>query len=614
MDLEKISRIFRSMARAAKLVFDASPALALLALVTNMVIGLVPLVTVYSTKLFIDHIMLLVNNPQGIRSLADLVPYLIVLSAAWFTGRWLDAANNLLTALIRSRVDIHCNFLIMRKCASFDMAFFENPEHFDILQNAQRGASSSAWSILQYLISIVRQTLTLTSFLFVLFRLHWAAVILVVVITLPQAFLGGYFARLRWKMQRDRTPDERLRWYYSHILTDRGIAKEIRTLGLAELFLGRYQESATRFWKQETELSIRERLVDSAFTLIEVAGSALVWAYIAMRVISHTLTIGDIVLFTSAVESCRGNARGIFTSGGNIYGQSLFLDNLYALLDITNEKIGGALRGPKGKPRWGTLIAPETLVKGVEFRNVSFRYPGSERMVFSNLNFRLLPGQSTALVGKNGAGKTSLVKLLARLYDPAEGVILLEGKDLRTYSIESVRKFFSVVFQDYVRYSLTLRENIALGDLSHADDSARIEHAASHAGIASLVGRLPKGYDTWLGRLFGTTGNSADLSGGEWQKIALARGYMRQSPALVLDEPTASLDVFAEAEIFKGLSHVSEGRMTVIVSHRFSTVRTVDNILVFDEGRIVEAGSHDRLMKKKGVYASMFTAQASQYR
>lgn len=614
MDLEKIGRIFRSMARAAKLVFDSSPSLALLALVTNMIIGLVPLVTVYSTKLFIDHIILLVNNPRGVESLADLFPYLIALSAAWFTGRWLDAANNLLTALIRSRVDIHCNFLIMRKCASFDAAFFENPDHFDVLQNAQRGASSSAWSILQYLISIVRQTLTLASFLIVLGRLHWAAVILVIVITLPQSFLGGYFARLRWKMQRDRTPEERMRWYYSHLLTDRGAAKEIRTYGLAELFLGRYRESATRFWRQEMKLSVRERIVDSAFTLIEVAGSALVWAYIAMRVITHTLTIGDIVLFTSAVESCRGNARGIFSSGGNIYGQSLFLDNLYALLEITNEKIGGALRGPKGKPRWGTLTAPDTLSKGIEFRNVSFKYPASDRMVFSNLNFRLRPGQSTALVGKNGAGKTSLVKLLARLYDPTEGVILLEGKDLRTYSIESVRRFFSVVFQDFVRFSLTLRENIAFGDLANAGDTERIERAARHAGVTALAAKLPKGFDTWLGRMFGSSGNSADLSGGEWQKIALARGYMRESPALVLDEPTASLDVFAEAEIFKGLSRVSEGRITVIVSHRFSTVRTVDNILVFDEGRIVEEGGHTALMKRKGMYASMFTAQASQYR
>ncbi|MBI4976565.1 MAG: ABC transporter ATP-binding protein [Spirochaetes bacterium] len=616
MPFKKVFNIYRSVVRAAKLVFDASPSLSLLALAANIVIGLVPLVTVYSTKLFIDHIILLVNTPSGgLASIAQLWPYLGVLCAAWFTGRWLDAANNLLTGLIRSRVDMHCNVLIMRKCASFDIAFFENPDHFDVLQNAQRGASQSAWSMLQYLISMVRQSLTLASFLFVLFKLHWLVVLLVFAVTLPQSFLGGFFARVRWQMQKDRTPDERLRWYFSYLLTDRSVIKEIRTFGLAELFLGKYQEYATRFWKQEMGMSVRERLVDSAFTLIEVAGSALVWAYIAARVISHTLTIGDIVLFTSAVESCRGNARGIFTSAGNLYGQSLFLDNLYTLLEISNEKIDGALRSPHKKTRHVKPVpVPQTLTKGIEFRNVSFRYPASERWVVEGLNFKLLPGQSTALVGKNGAGKTSLVKLLSRLYDPTSGTILLEGRDLREYDLAGVRRFFSVVFQDFVRYSLTLKENIVFGDLPHAEDRERMERAAANAGINTIIKRLPHGYDSWLGRLFGTMKSGADLSGGEWQKVALARGYMSESPALVLDEPTASLDVFAEAEIFNGLAKVAEGRLTVIVSHRFSTVRSVDNILVFDEGHLAEQGNHRTLMKRRGLYASMFNAQASQYR
>ena len=347
--------------------------------------------------------------------------------------------------------------------------------------------------------------------------------------------------------------------------------------------------------------------------LLGNAGNVGIWVYVALRAVGGTLTMGDVVFYTQAADTCQGNLLSLFTQGGQLYEQTLFLGNLFALLDLKPSEIAGALKGPDGSPRrWGDLPAPGRLLEGIEFRGVSFRYPGSDKWVLHGVSFSMRPGETLALVGRNGAGKTTLVKLLLRLYDPEEGEILLDGRSLREYDLDSLRQCFGVIFQDYTRFFLTLRENIGFGQVKWVNELERVKQASGKAGAEEIADRLPDQYETYLGRQF--TGLGEDLSGGEWQKVALARAYMRDCPILVLDEPTAALDAFAEHEIYKGFARTSAGRTVLLISHRFSTVRIAGHILVLENGILVEEGSHEALLNKNGLYASMFETQAERYR
>lgn len=611
--LGEVRKIIASVPRAFGLVWNAGPALTAALLLLNFVSSFSPVLTLWITKLTIDRIALMAGQDGAEMDFDPLWMLVGALGLVWLLSRALESLSSTLSNLLRFRVEIHTQTLIMRKCADLDIVFFENPKNLDTLENATRGAMMSAWTLVWMLFSLVRTCVTLSTFLVALVRLHWLAMVVVALTTAPQMLSSSYFARRRWKMMTDRAEDSRLRYYLTWLMSQRDPAKEVRIFGLAEYVIERFRFYCQKFFKQERDLEGRRELVNFLLGALGNLGSVGVWVYVALRAVARTITMGDVVFYTQAVSTCQGNLLSLFTQGGQLYEQTLFLGNLFALLDMKPEEIEGALRGPEGSPRrWGDRPMPARLEQGIEFRGVSFRYPGSDNWVLRNLNFHLRPGEPVALVGRNGAGKTTLVKLLVRLYDPTEGEILLDGHNLREYDLDGLRRFFAVIFQDYTRYWLTLRENIGFGEVQRVTDLEQVKRAAGQADAEEIAQRLPQQYETYLARQF--MGLGEDLSGGEWQKVALARAYMRECPVLILDEPTAALDAFAEYEIYQHFAEIAADRLICFISHRFSTVRMARNILVLDHSELVEEGSHEALLARKGLYASMFETQAERYR
>jgi ATP-binding cassette subfamily B protein len=335
---------------------------------------------------------------------------------------------------------------------------------------------------------------------------------------------------------------------------------------------------------------------------------AVIWAYAIMQAAFARITVGDLALVFQAATQVRNGLGILFRTLGMFYEHSLFMGNLYGFLELSPDAIDGALAHPQ--PETSQHFVPRPIHQGVEFRHVSFRYPGTDRCVLRDLSFTIRPQTAVAIVGENGAGKTTLIKLLTRLYDPTEGVILLDGCDLRTYDLADLRSQIGVIFQDFVRYNLTAGENIGFGQLEDVDDLERIAHAADRGGAAPVIAKLADGYATMLGRTFE---NGVDLSGGEWQKLALGRAFMRESQILILDEPTAALDALAEYEVYRRFAELTAGRATIFISHRFSTVRMAQQILVLADGHLIESGNHAELVARNGRYAEMFNAQAERY-
>lgn len=613
--LEEMRTILSAFPRAFALVWRAGPALTTTLLLLNLVAAFIPVLTLWVTKLAIDHIALIVQHAEP-DTPADLGPLWVligILGAVWVANRALQALTDMLSHVCRFQVEIYVQTLIMRKCADLDVVFFENPKNLDILEKATQGAMMSAWTLVWMLFSMARTMATLASFLVVLAQLHWLAMLVVAVTTAPQMVATSYFARRYWQMRTDLAEDSRLRFYLTWLMTQRDPAKEVRVFGLANYLLARFRFYWHKFYRQEIGLANRRELTEFFLGLLSCAGAVGVWVYLALQGVARAISLGDVVLYAQAVDNCQGNLVALFNQGGKLYEQTLFLSNLFALLDLKSTALEGALRGPEGDSRrWGTRPVPARIERGLEFRNVSFRYPGSPNWVLRHLSFCLRPGESVAVVGRNGAGKTTLVKLLVRLYDPSEGEILLEGHPLREYDLDSLRQQFAVIFQDYTRYWLTLRENVGFGDVPRVEDLEQVKRAAGQAGVEEIAQRLPREYETYLARQF--MGLGEDLSGGEWQKVALARAYMRECPVLVLDEPTASLDAFAEYEVYKSFDALMVGRIVVFISHRFSTVRMAKHILVLENGALVEEGHHDALLERAGLYASMFQTQAERYR
>jgi ATP-binding cassette, subfamily B, bacterial len=614
--LRETRKVVGSIPRAFHLVWDAGPLLTAALIALSVVSALFPAGLLWLTKLVVDTIVRLAAAGAGAAELRRLWWLIGLMAGVWLLQNGLRALNNALTGLLRFQVEQHTQTLIMRKCGELDIVFFENPKNLDMLENATRGAMMSAWTLIWMLFSLVQTLITLATFLGILVRLHWAAALVVGATTFPQMVASSYFARQRFAMSTARAEDSRLRYYLTWLTSQRDPAKEVRVFGLMEAFVDRFRFFCRKFYQQERSLETRRELTTFALGVLGTGGMAAVWVYVAWRAIAggaQAITIGDVVMYTQAVGNCASSLVSLFSQGGQLYEQTLFLGNLFALLDLDPASVDGALRAmPGAARRWGDLPAPQRLERGIEFRHVSFRYPGAETEVLRDVSFCLRPGESTALVGKNGAGKTTLVKLLVRLYDPTEGQILLEGRDLREYDLASLRGSFGVIFQDFVRYWLTARENIGFGQVEHVADLPRVRRAAAAAGADTLIERLPDGYETYLARQF--MGLGEDLSGGEWQKVALGRAYMRQCPVLVLDEPTASLDAFAEGEVYQSFQQMTADRMSVFISHRFSTVRIARHILVLDEGRLVDEGTHDELMGHGGLYAEMFSMQAERYR
>ena len=590
-------------------IWATSPALTLATLGLRLLRALLPVAMLYVGKLIIDEAVRLVGLDTGLatpmawwdsgllRPLAGLLALefgLAVVSDV--LGRIVALVDQLLSERFTNATSIR----LMQHAATLDLEDFEDSELQDRLDRARR-QTMGRMTLMSQLFGQAQDLVTILAFAAGLVAYAPWLIALLLVALLP-AFLGeAHFNALNYSLNYAWTPERRELEYFRQTGASVETAKEVKIFGLHPFLIDRFRDLSTRFYAANRALAIRRAGWGSLLAALGTLGYYVAYAYIAWRTVRGDFSIGDLTFLAGSFLRLRQLLEGLLVGFSQVAGQALYLDDLFSFFEITPEIASPANPRPFPRP----------LAAGFVFDNVGFRYPGAERWAVRGLSFELRAGEVLALVGENGAGKTTLVKLLARLYDPDEGRILLDGHDLREYDLDALRANVGVIFQDFVRYHLTAAENIAVGRIEARGDRARIEAAARAALADEVIRRLPAGYDQVIGKRFR---NGVDLSGGEWQKVAIARAYMRDAQLLILDEPTAALDARSEFEVFQRFKELSEGRTAVLISHRFSSVRMADRILVLDGGRVEAVGTHDELLAAGGRYAELFELQASGYR
>ncbi len=504
--------------------------------------------------------------------------------------------------LLRARLGNIINEQILEKALALEVRHFEDADVYDKMQNARREASARPLSLVMQLLAIGQNAITLASFAAILIGLSPWSVLVIVAASIPAFVAEARLANRSFRLHSWRAPEGRKLNYLEWILTRDSHVKEVKLFGLGSLFLGRYRALFGRFFEEDRALARQRAFWGFTLGLLSLAAFYGAYLWVAGRAARGELTLGELTLYLAVFRQGQGAFSAILTAIGSMYEDSLFMSNLFTFLALPTS-------GEKTR-----ASPPLTVSKGqshaIEFRDVSFRYPGKDGWALRNVNLTIAPGEKLALVGENGAGKSTFVKLLMRLYEPTQGAILYGGVDLRDFDIEDLRARFGAVFQDFVRYQFAAAENIGLGDLSHLEDRPRIEEAAERGGAGPIIRSLPQGFDTPLGGWFES---GTELSSGQWQKIAVARAFMREAEVLILDEPTASIDAQAEHELFERFHELAKERTAIVISHRFSTVRMADRIAVIHAGGIAELGTHRELVDAGGRYAHLFHLQARGY-
>jgi ATP-binding cassette subfamily B protein len=503
-------------------------------------------------------------------------------------------------SLLANRYTQHVSVRVMEQAARLDLTTYEDPVFYDRLERA-RVQATDRLAMIQQLGRLITQIITTLSFSVALaFASPWLVLLLALGV-LP-SFLGEtHYAFLGYAKNFRQTPAKRQMDYLRQVAGSREGAKEVKLFGLNKFFTNRFQVLADQIYLEDVTLSRSKLIVGGLLGIIGTLGYYGAYVYVIWRTLHGAYNIGQFGFLTAAIQQASSNLQQVFSTASGIADQALFLTDLIAFFEMKPTVVSK----PDGLP------APTKIQRGFEFRNVSFTYPGTNRTVLKNFNLTLSPGERIALIGENGQGKTTVVKLITRLYDPTEGQILLDGIDLREYDLEDLHRHIGVIFQDFMRFEMTARENIAVGRVDQPYQDSDIELAAHKSLADTVVTKLAGGYDQMLGRRFE---GGVELSGGEWQKMALARAYLRDAQLLILDEPTAALDARSELEVFERFAELTQGKMALLISHRFSTVRMADRIVVLSGGRLIEEGNHQQLIDKNGLYASMFEMQAASYR
>jgi len=573
--------------------------------VLRIVRAFVPVVTFWVGKLILDSV---IAAKAGNGSLTQVWRYLVLELGIVLVGEILARASSLIESLLGDLFSNAMSVQLMEHAAKLDLAQFEDPEFYDHLERARRQTVGRI-ALLSLLLSMSQDALTLLTLAGALIAYNPWLLLLLAAAVVP-SFLGEtHFASLGYSLLFRWTPERRQLDYLRYVGASDKTAKEVQMFGLAPWLTERYRDLSQRFYEENRDLSIRRGVVSALLSILGTVGYYGAYVVILIRAVKGDITIGTLTFLAASFGRGRDVIQGILLSASNVAEQALYLRDLFVFLEMrpTIES------PPNARP------VPTKIQSGFVFEDVGFRYPDSERWAIRNVTFTLRPGERVALVGENGAGKTTITKLLARLYDPTEGRITLDGVDLKEYDLVSLRHAIGVIFQDFVRYDMRFDENIGVGEI----DSVRadleksngtppsITAAAENSLAASLLPRFSKGYQQMLGRRFD---EGVDLSGGEWQKIALARAYIRDAQVLILDEPTAALDARAEYEVFLRFSELVAGRMAILISHRFSTVRMADRIIVLRHGKVEEQGSHEELLANGGLYEELFAMQAKGYR
>jgi len=599
----------RNLPPFLKLVWQTSRALTLSQGLLRIVRALLPVVTLYVGKLIIDEVVLLAGAPSAHETLRD-----------WFASGALDRIGwllavefglavasdvlgrivSLLDSLLSERFSNETSLRLMEHAATLDLEDFEDSELQDRLERARRQAAGRT-SLIGQLFGQAQDVITVVSFAVgLLVYAPWLIVLLA--IALLPAFIGeAHFNAQSYSLNYARTPERRELDYVRQTGASVETAKEVKIFGLNTFLIERYRTLAESFFDANRRIAMRRAGWGSLLTAIGTLAYYVAYAYIVWRTLHGEFSIGDLTFLAGSFRRLRNLLENLLIGFSQVASQALYLDDLFSFFEIQPEIV------PPPNPR----PFPVPIRSGFAFESVGFRYPGAERWAVRNLTFELRAGEILALVGENGAGKTTLVKLLARLYDPDEGRILLDGHDLREYDLFALRANIGVIFQDFVRYHFTAADNIAVGRIEERGDRARIVEAAERSLADEVIRKLPDGYEQVLGKRFRT---GIDLSGGEWQKIAIARAYMRDAQLLILDEPTAALDARAEYEVFGRFKELSRGKTVVLISHRFSSVRMADRIVVLVDGAVEAEGTHEQLVQQGGRYAELFELQAAGYR
>ncbi|MGD0523796.1 MAG: ABC transporter ATP-binding protein [Polyangiaceae bacterium] len=579
------------------LVWRSSPPQTVALGVLTLVGGLVPLGVAYAGKRIVDAV---VGHDRDATVRWVLAELALVVALA-LVQRGLGLVRNVLGA----RLGVDINVSILEKALGLELRFFEDPEFYDKLTRARREASSRPIALITTAFGLIQSVITLVGYGALLVRFSGWAVLALCAATVPATIAEMRFSKLTFNLRNWRSPESRRLVYLEYVLANDEHAKEVKLFGIGPLLLDRYKKLSEEFYEEDRKLYLRRAKWTQLLSLVGTGTFYAAYAAMALMAATGALTLGNMTMYVVAFRQGQQAFQSVLGSIGEMYEHNLYMSNLWDYLKLAGEGALVALTGGRPGPTGDAS-------GGIVLEDVGFKYPGKDAWALRHVSLSIPAGESLALVGQNGAGKTTLVKLLTRLYEPTEGRILLDGRDLREWDPEVLRKRFGVLFQDFNQYQLKIRENVGMGSVEHLEDEPRIGRAVDAGGAAEIVSSLPEGLDAPLGRWFQ---DGTELSGGQWQKIALARGFMREeADILVLDEPTAALDAEAEHAVFTRFRELAKGRTTIVISHRFPTVRMARNIVVLDHGTIAERGTHDELVALGGQYAKMFALQAEGYR
>ncbi len=595
--LSRALGVFAYSRRAIELVWTTSRSLTLTLAVLTVLAGILPAAIAWVGKLIVDAVVAAIDAPEpdirGVIELLALEAGIVIAVAACQRG--ISASQSILRALLGQRV----NVMILEKALTLQLTHFEDSEFYDKLTQARREASSRPLSLVNRTFGLAQNLLSLASYAVLLFAFSPWAVLILILAGLPSFFAEAKFSGDAFRLFRWRSPDTRMQMYLETVMAREDGVKEVKLFQLGPRLLQRYRDIFMKLFAEDRRLTLRRDGWGFVLGLVSTAAFYGAYVWIVLATIAREITLGAMTMYLMLFRQGQTAVTAILSAISGMYEDNLYVSNLYEYLEQpVIARSGEKTEGPDPS-------------RGLEIENVSFTYPGASKPAVSNLSMALRPGTSLAIVGENGSGKTTLIKLITRLYEPTEGTIRLDGLELAEWDIETLRKRVGVIFQDFGRYQFSVGENIGAGDVRHIEDSERWSDAAERGMAAPFIEDLPEGYSTQLGRWFK---GGRELSGGQWQKVALSRAFMRSdADILVLDEPTAAMDAASEASIFEHFRQMSRDKMTILISHRFSTVRKADHIIVLEHGEIRESGNHESLMAEDGQYAQLFRLQAEGY-
>jgi ATP-binding cassette subfamily B protein len=596
-----VSETWRATIRVFQLVWSTSRNLTAGLGTVTLAQSVIPALQVWLAGRLIDEVVEGIRSGAGDDHIRPVAMLAIAQLALFLGSSLLQTVGNVCQQLLQERLSIHVQLLIMEHANTLDLADFENATYYDQLQQAQRESSSRPVQMVSGVFGLVRSLITFGTMIALLISLSpWVAVATLLT-PLPAFISGSKYGWWGFQLMRRQSPTRRLMSYLTSLLTTDSFNKEIKLFTLGDHFIERYRNISGEYYEETRRLLVRRYVASFAWGSLTIISGIGTFLYVAILALRGTITIGALTVYSQAVQQVQGAFQGVLGGVQGIYEHGLYLSTLYDLLD----------RQPRIAPPADPIPVRVPFQEGIEFRNVTYHYPGKEVPALQDVSFTIEPGETVAVVGRNGAGKSTIVKLLGRLYDPSEGQVFVDGHDIREYDPHGLRSQFGMMFQDYAAYQLSARENIGVGNVERVNDLGAVTVAAERSGADRVIASLPSGYNTNLGKWFD---EGHQLSGGEWQKVALARAFMRDAQILILDEPTAALDAQAEHELFERIRELAAGKMAIFISHRFSTARKADKILVLEEGRLIEAGTHDELMLLGGQYAELFELQAASYR